>query len=136
MEIKCDELWFWGKILGLEKDYFICLAVFYEGNFQFPQKKYFFCNSVSYIFTELPEIGQDQIQDALKFNTYFVGNPDIILEKYVENSEGETYLNIPNSFNKFNYRNYNQFAKFMGKVISNKTKYIIICLYKIQSLLI
>ena len=100
MEIKCDELWFWGKILGLEKDYFICLAVFYEGNFQFPQKKYFFCNSVSYIFTELPEIGQDQIQDALKFNTYFVGNPDIILEKYVENSEGETYLNIPNSLKK------------------------------------
>jgi len=97
MEIKCCELWFWGKILGLEKDYFIALAVFYEGNFQFPLKKYFFCNSVSYIFTELPEIGQEQIDDAQRFNTYFVGNPDIILEKYNDNSGGDSYQCIPNS---------------------------------------
>ncbi len=97
MEIKCCELWFWGKILGLEKAYFVAAAIFYEGNFQFPLKKYYFCNSVSYIFTELPEIGQEQIQDALKFNTYFVGNPDIILEKYVDNSGGEPYQTIPNS---------------------------------------
>lgn len=95
-EIRAEELWFWGKILGLEKDYYICLALYYDGNFQFPQKKYYFCNSISFILTELPEIGQDQINDAVKFNTYFVGNSDIILERH-NDGNNEMSNNIPNS---------------------------------------
>jgi len=96
MEIKCTELWFWGKILGVEKDYFVTIAVYYDGHYQFPMKKFFFCNSVSYIFTELPEVTEEIVADAQKFNTYFVGNSDIILEKYVDdNSEIEPYDTIP-----------------------------------------
>ena len=40
-DIKCDEMQFWGKIIGAKKYYYIS-----------------------------------------KFSTYFIGNPDIILEKY------------------------------------------------------
>ena len=81
-DIKCDEMQFWGKILGAEKDYYICKALYYKGNKNFPKKKYFFCSSSNFIFSELPEIQPHHFDNFYKFNTYFVGNPDIILEKY------------------------------------------------------
>ena len=41
-DIKCDEMQFWGKILGAEKDYYICKALYYKGNKNFPKKNIFF----------------------------------------------------------------------------------------------
>ena len=81
-DIKCDEMQFWGKILGAEKDYYISKALFYKGFQNFPKKKYFFCSGSNFIFSELPDIQPHHIDNFYKFNTYFVGNPDIILEKY------------------------------------------------------
>ena len=31
LDIKCDEMQFWGKILGAEKDYYIAKAFYYKG---------------------------------------------------------------------------------------------------------
>ena len=81
-DIKCDEMQFWGKILGAEKDYYISKALYYKGFQNFPKKKYFFCSSSNFIFSELPDIQPHHIDNFYKFNTYFIGNPDIILEKY------------------------------------------------------
>ena len=81
-DIKCDEMQFWGKILGAEKDYYISKALYYKGFQNFPKKKYFFCSSSNFIFSELPDIQSHHIDNFYKFNTYFIGNPDIILEKY------------------------------------------------------
>lgn len=96
LDIKSEEMWFWGKINGIEKDYYIALALFFTEHYQFPQKKFYFCNSANFIFSELPEIQNHQIQDLTTINTYFVGNPDIILETY-EN------LSSNNDNNDFNY---------------------------------
>ena len=90
-DIKCDEMQFWGKILGAEKDYYISKALYYKGNKNFPKKKYFFCSSNNFIFSELPEIQPHHFDNFCKFNTYFIGNPDIILEKY--DSAHNTNLN-------------------------------------------
>ena len=81
-DIKCDEMQFWGKILGAEKDYYISKALYYKGFQNFPKKRYFFCSSSNFIFSELPDIQPHHIDNFYKFNTYFIGNPDIILEKY------------------------------------------------------
>ena len=80
-DIKCDEMQFWGKIIGAEKDYYISKALYYKGSQNFPKKKYFFC-STNFIFSELPDVQPHHIDNFDKFNTYFIGNPDIILEKY------------------------------------------------------
>ena len=80
-DIKCDEMQFWGKIIGAEKDYYISKALYYKGSQNFPKKKYFFCSS-NFIFSELPDVQPHHIDNFDKFNTYFIGNPDIILEKY------------------------------------------------------
>jgi radial spoke head protein 9 len=81
-DIKCDEMQFWGIIYGVEKDYYIAKALYYKGNPEFPKKKYYFCSSSNFIFSQLPDIQAHHIQNFHKFNTYFIGNPDIILEKY------------------------------------------------------
>ena len=81
-DIKCDEMQFWGIIYGSEKDYYIAKALYYKGYPLFPKRKYYFCSSSNFIFSELPSIQPHQIPDFHKFNTYFIGNPDIILEKY------------------------------------------------------
>ena len=55
LQIKCDEILFWGKILGAEKDYFIALALYYN-NKEFPLKRFYFASSDNFIFSELPEL--------------------------------------------------------------------------------
>jgi radial spoke head protein 9 len=77
---------FWGIIYGSEKDYYIAKALYYKGYPQFPKKKYFFCSSSNFIFSELPSLNSHQIPNFHKYNTYFIGNPDIILEKYESNN--------------------------------------------------
>jgi radial spoke head protein 9 len=82
-EIKSDEMWFWGKIIGVEKDYYVAQAIFFREHL-FPKKKFYFCNSNSFLFSELPEIKEHHLRDVGKYNTYFIGNPDIILQTYGE----------------------------------------------------
>ena len=77
---------FWGKILGAEKDYYIALAIYYKG-FKFPKKKFYFCSSSTFSFSELPEIQSHHLKEFSKFNTYFIGNPDIILQKFSNNNK-------------------------------------------------
>jgi radial spoke head protein 9 len=82
MDIKSEEMWFWGKIIGIEKDYFIALAIYFKEHQLFPKKKFYFCNSSNFVFSEMPEVLEHHLKDIDRFNTYFIGNPDIILEKY------------------------------------------------------
>jgi radial spoke head protein 9 len=94
LDIKSDEMWFWGKITGVEKDYYIAVALFFREHYQFPGRKFFFCNSSNFIFSELPEIQDHHINSFLKFNTYFIGNPDIILENF------DSYETDDNNYNE------------------------------------
>jgi len=81
-DIKCDEMLFWEIIYGSENDYYIAKALYYKGYPEFPKREYYFCSSSNFIFSELPEIQPYHIPNFKKFNTYFIGNPDIKLEKY------------------------------------------------------
>lgn len=90
LDIKSDEMWFWGKIVGVEKDYYIAVAVFFREHYLFPRKKFYFCSSSNFVFSELPELKDHHFKDFVKYNTYFIGNPDIILESYInEEEEGD-----------------------------------------------
>ena len=81
-EIKCEEILFWGKIMGAEKDYYIAMALNYKDKPNFPKKTFYFCSSSNFLFSELSQIQPHHIPDFRHFNTYFIGNPDIILKKY------------------------------------------------------
>lgn len=38
---KFDSLFFWGRIEGIERDYYIALGIQYKGQYDFPKKKFF-----------------------------------------------------------------------------------------------
>ncbi len=89
-EIKSEDLLFWGKIAGLERDYYIATGVNYTGHYQMAEKKFYWClsaptgNYKAFKFQELPEIFKDHLVDVQKYNSYFKGLPDDILDKYVQ----------------------------------------------------
>ena len=78
-DIKCDEMQFWRKIIGAKKYYYISKALYYKGSPNF-QKKYFFFQQ--FYIQRTPLRPDHHIDNFDKFSTYFIGNPDIILEKY------------------------------------------------------
>jgi len=55
-EMKADELLFWGKITGVNKDYYLAVAITYEGQFEFPHKRFYWCLSDDFTFRETPEL--------------------------------------------------------------------------------
>lgn len=87
-ELKCNELWYWGRINGLEADYLIALEVNYENQYEFPLKKYYYASTKDFKFIALPETKEDFRLDCQKHcNDFFFGNPIKIIEKYEEEEE-------------------------------------------------
>jgi radial spoke head protein 9 len=49
-----DDLFFWGRIEGIERDYYIALGLKCKGQYEFPLKKFFWASSTNTHFSELP----------------------------------------------------------------------------------
>jgi radial spoke head protein 9 len=79
---------FWGRITGLKADYFIAVAVFYEGKYEFPVKKFFWASSNDFKFEEMPETLEQHTEYINKYNDFFSGEPNKILEN-LETPAGE-----------------------------------------------
>lgn len=56
---KYDSLYLWGRIEGIDKDYYIALGVQCKGQYEFPMKKFFWCNNANYMFSELPSFNPE-----------------------------------------------------------------------------
>lgn len=90
--IEADEVLFWGKVTGLNADYYIALAVTFQGMYEFPQKQFYWTLSTSadLKFKEMPGLGlpmpeQDAFIDSCA--TYFLGEPNKLLNQ--KEGEGE-----------------------------------------------
>ena len=133
-DIKCDEMQFWGKIIGAEKDYYIGKAFYYKGYKNFPKKKYFFCSSNNFMFSELPEIQPHHFDEFYKFNTYFIGNPDIILQKFDSEQNKNTNEIIGDTFKpKLKKKNMTETDRlsFVVRTIDHDTSVVPVGSYKI-----
>jgi radial spoke head protein 9 len=88
--LKTEELWFWGKIIGSDFDYFIALGINYKNNYEFPEKIFYFGTSNDYIFNPLPETLAQHLPDMKKHsNTLLKGDPKLIIENYEEGVDPE-----------------------------------------------
>jgi len=85
---KTDEMWLWGKIIGLEKDYYIAMGIFFTEKYQFPEKRFYWCSSTNFVFSPLDESEDYHLKECQKFNTYFTGNQDVPLTILVKEEEG------------------------------------------------
>ena len=84
--VDADEVLFWGKITGLNADYYIALAVTFQGKFEFAHKQFYWTLSTSadLKFREMPGLGlpmaeQDKFIDSCA--TYFLGEPNKALNQ-------------------------------------------------------
>lgn len=97
--IECDELLFWGRINGLKNDYFIAMAVFYEGKYEFPVKKFYWASNSDFKFDELPETLDQHTEFINNYNGFFTGNSALILENLESpagEGEGDDAKNVKN----------------------------------------
>jgi radial spoke head protein 9 len=89
LNIKSDEMWLWGKIIGLEKDYFIAVAINFVDKYQFPEKKFFWCSSNNFQFAPMNDPEEYHLKECQKFNTYFTGNQETILVTLAKDEEAQ-----------------------------------------------
>ncbi|CDW83569.1 radial spoke head [Stylonychia lemnae] len=86
-----EELQFWGKIQGINNDYYIAVSLTYTNQYEFPTKKFFWALSKDFEFQEMPELN-DQHKEAInKENSLFEGNPKkklVSVKKEGEEEEG------------------------------------------------
>lgn len=84
-------MFFWGKIIGEENDYFIAYGINFEGHYGFPKKDFFFAPSNTFKFEELPMTYPYHDKDfADSYIKPLKGKPEEIIKKYKEEiPEGE-----------------------------------------------
>ena len=85
-EINAEEVMLWGKITGLKNDYFVAMGLTYTDQFEFVQKKFYYCLSNDYNFLELPELNDQHVAFINRDKSFFTGEPNRLL---IEKKEGE-----------------------------------------------
>ena len=83
-----DEVKFWGKITGVTKDYYVAIAVNFEGHQGFPHKRMFWCNEQTWLFAELPQSAHAEFSETI--NSIFSGEHDRILIEFPKDDENST----------------------------------------------
>lgn len=63
-----QELMFWGKITGINKDYYIAMGVTYEERYEFPTKKFYWASSSDFVFSEFPPLNDQHAHSETKEN--------------------------------------------------------------------
>lgn len=90
LEEKLDTVQFWGKIFGKQNDYLVCFGLL--PSYDFPSKKFFFCNANKIDLQQLPVLSDGEAERLAKVgaNGMFEGDPSFIVEAEVpEAAEGE-----------------------------------------------
>ena len=101
--VQAEEIYFWGKIIGVERDYYIAMTIFYKGK-QFPSKVFYFASSNNMVFSMLPDVKDYHIKSLFALNTYFIGVADTILE-YFDTEDASNTLNKNLTFDNANKEN-------------------------------
>lgn len=94
--ITADEVLFWGKVTGINADYYVAQSVTFKDMYEFPIKQFYWTTSSTpdFRFKEMPGLGlsspeQDKFIDTL--STYFLGEPNKLLNA----KEGEEEADEP-----------------------------------------
>jgi radial spoke head protein 9 len=87
-KIDACELHFWGKVAGLTNDYYVCVAVTFKGQYEFPVKNFYWCLSNNFAFKELPTLSEQHDEVIDKDESPFIGDPAKVIES-ANKAEGE-----------------------------------------------
>lgn len=62
-------------IIGIKNDYFVAMSITYQGNFEFPNKKFYYCLSNEFYFKEMPDLNDQHKELVNRDTSYFTGDP-------------------------------------------------------------
>jgi len=75
---KFDKVHFWGRICGLDKDYYIIVGIRFKDRINFPERQYFWCYD-NFFLSPLKEVCPETSCFLQQFNGYFSGQHDMVL---------------------------------------------------------
>lgn len=55
-EAEFEQLLFWGKVIGLNKDYYVAMGIKYSSCYEFPLKKFYWASSADFTFQKFSEL--------------------------------------------------------------------------------
>jgi radial spoke head protein 9 len=89
-----QDLMFWGKITGLNADYYIAIDVIYAERYEFPEKIFYWASSNDFKFMPFDPLNDYNRNDYNAIQSLITGNPALILKKVeAERAEGEEVEN-------------------------------------------
>jgi hypothetical protein len=73
-------------ISGIKNDYYVAVALVYTGQFEFMTKKFYWCLSNDFSFSEMPGLNDAHRAFVDRDNSFFTGEPN---KKLIQPKEGE-----------------------------------------------
>jgi radial spoke head protein 9 len=81
---------FWGKLSGLNGDYYIALGLVFTGRYEFAEKRFYYATSSDITFRPFPALNDQHKEEYDKITTMLTGNAKLIHKKVEpEKSAGE-----------------------------------------------
>lgn len=76
-----EELLFWGRLSGLNADYYIAVGLVYTGRYEFATKRFYYATSQDFQFKPFPALNDQhkELYDGIK--NMLTGNPKLIHKK-------------------------------------------------------
>ena len=71
------------------------MSLNYQGHYEFPNKRYFWCTSGNWNFSELPSVNAVDREKVEQFNSSFVGEPEKVLVQAQMEEEDAKEEEIP-----------------------------------------
>lgn len=84
-----DEIYFWGRIRGIDKDYYIVMGVRFKERVNFPERCFFWCYN-NFVLAPLNSVTSEVAEFLASFNGYFSGQHDKVLK-------AASYEDLPSS---------------------------------------
>ena len=78
-ETEFEDLLFWGKLQGLNGDYYVAVGLVYTGRYEFAEKRFYYCTSGDFTFRPFPALNDQHKDKYDKINTILTGNPKLVL---------------------------------------------------------
>jgi radial spoke head protein 9 len=76
-----EELLFWGRLSGLNADYYIAIGLVYTGRYEFATKRFYYCTSQDFVFKAFPALNDQHKELYNVIMTMLTGNPKLIHKK-------------------------------------------------------
>ena len=80
-ETDFEELLFWGKINGMQADYYIAMGIIYTDRYEFPYMTFYYASSSDFVFKPFPELNDQHKDEYDKITSIITGNPKLIHKK-------------------------------------------------------